>query len=150
MLGIDAWEVYFERLKRGENQWYFVMQTNDQERVERVIEFAEKTLPLKEIASGPSNSLGLGPEFQHHRALDFVLQELRRFPDKGWSLIRSGLQSPTVRNRNMAVQALAAWDRTVWPVEAEGLLNRAIEAEPKDETRAIMEKALAGKSLETK
>lgn len=148
VLGIDAWEVYFERLKRGEDQWYFVMQTNDHERVERVIKFAKETLPLNEIASGPSDSLGLGSEFQHHNALDFVLQELRRFPGKGWPLIRSGLQSPTVRNRNMAVQALATWDRTVWPVDAEGLLKRAIEAEPKDETRAIMEKALAGESLE--
>jgi hypothetical protein len=149
VLGIDAWEVYFERLKRREDQWYFVMQTNEHQRIERVIEFAEETLPLKEIASGPSDSLGLGPEFQHHSALGFVLQELRRFPGKGWPLIRSGLQSPTVRNRNMAVQALATWDRTLWPVEAETLLKRAIEAEPKDQTRAIMEKTLAGESLET-
>ncbi len=132
VLGIDAWELYFERLKRGEDQWYFVMQTNDHERVEKIITFAEETLPLKGIASGPSDSLGLGPEFQHHNALDFVLQELRRFPGKGWRLIRSGLQSPTVRNRNMAIQALAKWDRTLWPVETEALLRRAIEAEPKD------------------
>jgi hypothetical protein len=148
VLGIDAWEVYFERLKRGEDEWYFVMQTNDHVRVERVIEFAEETLPLEEIASGPSDSLGLGPEFQQHSALDFILQELRRFPGKGWPLIRSGLQSPTVRNRNMAVHALAAWDRTEWPVEAEALLKRALEAEPKDQTRALMQKTLAGESLE--
>lgn len=149
VLGIDAWEVYFERLKRGEDQWFFVMQTKDAERAERVIRFAEATLPLKEIASGPSESLGLGPEFQKHSALDFVLQELRRFPGKGWTLIKAGLQSPTVRNRNMAIQALAAWERTAWPAEAQALLTHAIELEPRDDTRAIMIKALAGKSDES-
>lgn len=148
-LGIDTWDIYLERLKRGEDQWYFVMQTNDHERIDKVVQFAEETLPLKEIASGPSDSLGLGPEFQHHSALDFVLQDLRRFPGKGWPLIRAGLQSPVVRNRNMAVQALAAWNRTAWPVEGEALLKGAIAAEPKDETRAIMIKALAGESDET-
>lgn len=148
LFGIDAWEVYFERLKRGEDQWFFVMQTKDDERADRVIAFAEETLPLNEIASGPSESLGLGPKFQLHNALDCVLQELRRFPGRGWTLIRAGLQSPTVRNRNMAIQALAAWDRTGWPAEAEQLLRRAIEAEPKDDTRALMIKALKSESDE--
>ncbi|HKE58984.1 MAG TPA: hypothetical protein VKB46_19875, partial [Pyrinomonadaceae bacterium] len=146
MLDIDAWDVYFERLKRGEDLWYFVMQTNDSDRFDRGIRFAEETLPLKDIASGPSDSVGLGPEFRHHSALDCVLQELRRFPGKGWTLIRAGLQSPTVRNRNMAVQALQAWDRTAWPTEAESLLTSAIEVEPKDDTRALMVNALDGES----
>jgi len=115
--------------------------------VQQVMEFAEETLPLNEIASGPSDSPGLGPEFQHHSALDFVLQELRRFPGKGWRLIQTGMQSPTVRNRNNAVQALARWDRTSWPADAEALLRRAIEAEPNDQTRAIMGKVLAGEFL---
>jgi hypothetical protein len=149
-MGIDAWEVFFERLKRGEDQWYFVMQTNDHERVRQVTEFAEETLPLEEIASGPSDSPGLGPEFHHHSALDFVLQELRRFPGEGWRLIQAGLQSPTVRNRNMAVQALATWDRTLWPAEAKALLRHAIAVEPNDQTRALMEKVLAGEVLEAK
>jgi len=148
-LDIDAWDVYFERLKSGEDLWYFVMQTKDHDRVDRVIKFAEETLPLEKIASGPSQSLGLGPEFQHHSALDFVLQELRRFPAKGWPLIRAGLQSPKVRNRNLAVVALQAWERTAWPIEAEPLLKHAIEVEPEDETRAIMIKALAAESHKT-
>lgn len=149
LLSIDAWDVYFERLKRGEDRWHFTVQTNDPERIDRVIKFAEETLPLQRIASGPADSIGVGPDFRHHNALDFLLQDLRRFPGKGWALIQAGLQSPTVRNRNMAVQALAAWDRTAWPVEAEQLLKRAIELEPKDATRAMMVKALAGESLET-
>jgi hypothetical protein len=50
----------------------------------------------------------------------------------------------------MAVQALAAWDRTDWPVEAEPMLKQAIELEPNDDTRATMIKALADESHETK
>ena len=145
VLGIDAWDVYFERLKRGEpHLWYHVMKTGNPDRVAQVIDYAEKTLPLQDLASGPSASIGLGPEFEAHSALDALLQELRRFPGLGWSLIRTGLQSSTVRNRNMAVMALRAWDRTTWPADAEPLLKRALQAEPVDDTRALMAKVLAG------
>jgi len=144
-LGLDIWDVHFERLKRGgTNLWYHVMKTDDPDRVARVIELAEKTLPLHELASGPSTSLGLGPEFEAHSALDVVVQELRRFPGLGWSLIRVGLQNATIRNRIMAAKALQAWDRTTWPAEAEALLKRALQAEPNDDTRALMAKVLAG------
>lgn len=148
-LDVDVWDVYFDRLQRGEDQWYFVMQTDDTARVDLIIEFAERTLPLDEIASGPSDLLGLGPEFKDYTALDAVLQELRRFPGKGWMLIRTGLQSPTIRNRNMAVMALAAWDRTTWPTDAEALLKRAIEVEPADQTRELMIKTLEGEMDES-
>jgi hypothetical protein len=142
LLGVDVWDIHFERLQRGEDCWFSVMQTDDPDRIERVITFAEETLPLNEIASGPSESLGLGPEFKHHSALDSVLQELRRFPGKGWPLIQAGLQSPTVRNRNMAVEALKTWDRPYWHPEAEPLLRRAIQSEPSNQIRATMMKVL--------
>ena len=142
LFSIDTWEVYYDRLLRGEDQWFFVMQTNDPSRIDRVVSLAEQRLPLQEIATGPSNELGLGPAFQAHAALDWVLQDLRRFPGKGWSLIRTGLQSPVTRNRNMAVTALAAWGRTSWPADAELTLRRALKAEPNDQTGQMMRKAL--------
>jgi hypothetical protein len=145
--GIDTWDVYFHRLQRGEEDWYFVMQTNDPHRVDRVVELAESRLPLDEIASGASDELGLGPEFKFHSALDFVLQDLRRFPGRGWRLIRAGLQSPVTRNRNMAVRALAVWDRQAWPPETELLLRQAVKAEPNEDTRRDMQKILAGEPL---
>lgn len=146
-LGIDIWENYFERLKRGEDQWYFAMQSDDQERIDRVVQLAEQTLPLDELASGPSDSLGLGPEFTHHNALNFVLQELVRFPGTGWKLIKTGLRSPVVRNRNMAVRALAAWDRAALPTEAEAVLTLAIVEEPDDRIRETIRKVLAGEEI---
>lgn len=144
-LGIDTWDARFERLERGDpHDWYFVMQTDDRERIGRVVVLAEDRLPLEKIATGPADELGLGPEFDHHRALDFVLQDLRRFPGLGWPLIRTGLQSPVTRNRNMAVRALSAWNRQSWPSEAEPLLRTALEREPNEDTRESMRKMLAG------
>lgn len=147
LFGYDAWENYFERLKRGEDLWYFVMQSDDPERIDRVVQLAEQTLPLDDLASGPSTSLGLGPEFKHHSALDFVLQELPRFPGKSWLLIRTGLQSPVVRGRNMALRALAAWDRAAWPTDAEAILAQAIANEPIDDVREELRKVLAGEGF---
>lgn len=112
-----------------------------------MLELAETRLPLHDIASGASDELGLDPEFRFHSALDFVLQDLRRFPGKGWRLIRAGLQSPVTRNRNMAVRALAGWDREAWPAETELLLRQAVKAEPNDDTRRDMQKVLSGEPL---
>jgi hypothetical protein len=148
LFGTDTWDIYFQRAERGEDQWYFVMQTDDPIRIERVVSLAEERLPLKEIASGPSDELGLGPEFQAHSALDFVLQDLCRFPGKGWALIRTGLQSPVTRNRHMAVRALAAWDRTIWPAETELLLRQALKAELDEGVRESMRKVLESQPLQ--
>jgi hypothetical protein len=143
VIGVDAWDAYFERLERGEGDyWYFVMQTDDPERIDRVITLAQERLPLEQIATGPADELGLGPEFEHHSALDFVLQDLDRFPGKGWLLVRAGLRSSVVRNRNMAVRALAAWGKEAWPEGAETLLRAALENEPRQDTRDHMRRAL--------
>jgi len=148
VLEIDVWSFYFERLQHGEDMWYFVMQTDDPERIDRVVALAEERLPLERIASGPGEELGLGSDFRDHRALDFVLQDLRRFPGHGWLLVRAGLQSPVIRNRNMAVRALAAWDRSAWPPEAEFLLRSALAHEPYEPTRELLGKVIAGEPLD--
>ncbi|MGL6251986.1 MAG: hypothetical protein ACRC3F_13760 [Billgrantia desiderata] len=149
VLDIDIWEIYFERLERGESHhWYFVLQTDDPTRIDRVITLAEERLPLELIATGPADELGLGPVFQHHSALDFVLQALRHFPGRGWPLIRAGLQSPVTRNRNMAIRALSAWDKRLWPAETKLVLRTALEREPNGGTQEAMRKVLAGEELE--
>ena len=87
------------------------------------------------------------PGVRPHRALDWVLQDLRRFPGTGWPLIRAGLRSPVTRNRNMAVQALASWGRGAWPQDAELLVRQAARAEPREDTRAAMHALLEGRPL---
>ena len=148
LFGIDTWDVFFERVQRGENDWFFLMQTDDPIRIDRAVRLAEERLPLEDIATGPAHELGMGPAFQAHSSLDFVLHNLGPFPGKGWRLIRTALQSPVTRNRNIAVGVLGAWDRTSWPPEAELMLRHAMKAEPDEGIRESMRKVLAGESLD--
>jgi hypothetical protein len=136
-LGYDTFASHWRRLladPTGGN-WYGVMQQANADRIDGIVDFAVRTLPLDSIATGPTTSLGMGPEWASHRALDFVVQDLKRFPGKGWPLISCALQSPVTRNRNMAINALRACDRGMWPPAAEQLLARAYEQEPDDRVR---------------
>ncbi len=148
-IGLDTWDHHFGRLKSGKDDgWYYVMQTDDETRIDRVIALAVQTLPLDAIASGPAEEMGLGLEWSSHSHLDFVLQDLRRFPGKGWELIRTGVSSPVIRNRHMALRALSPWGRTNWPDGAERLLRDALPEEPDGDVRAEIETLLAGREIE--
>jgi hypothetical protein len=92
-------------------------------------------LPLDEIATGPADSLGLGEQYAAHSALDWILQDLKRFPGHGWEFIKVGLQSPVTRNRNMALNALLEWPRPSWPEQAPPLLARLRAMEPNQKLR---------------
>ena len=136
ILDIDTWDHQFARLEAGdEHAWYAVMQTDDPARIDRVVAHAERALPLEDIATGPAEELGFGPAWRSHGHLDVVLQDLRRFPGKGWPLLRAGLQSPVVRNRHMALRALSAWSRPAWPPDAESTLIQARDREPDPDVR---------------
>ncbi len=148
-LGIDTWDHQFARLESGiDDGWYFVMQTDDPARIDRVVALAEKTLPLDKIASGPAEEMGLGLEWANHSHLDFVLQDLRRFAGKGWPLIRTGVRSPVIRNRHMALKALSPWGMDKWPPDAKNLLEKAQKEEPDEDVRGEIETLLAGKEIE--
>jgi hypothetical protein len=148
VVGIDTWTEHFARLQAGDDHWYFVMQTDDPDRIDRVIALAEERIPLQEVATGPTKALGLGPQWAHHRNLDWVLQDLRRFPGKGWPLLRAGIRSPGVRNRHMALRAFSRWGRDRWPSDASELLATALADEPNDSVRSEVETVLAGNVIE--
>ncbi len=144
-LGISTWEIHFAKVRVAPLQstsWYRLITQTGEDQVDEVLSFAESALPLDRIASGPSESLGFGKKYEAHRALDWILQDLTRFPQRGWKLIRAGLQSPVVRNRNMALNALLRWPRAGWPDEAEWLLAKALRDEPNDKVKERLKKAL--------
>jgi hypothetical protein len=149
-LGIDTWDIHWRRLQQkpaDPGRWYHVMALCDEDHIGRVIEFAEANLDLGRIATGAADELGLGRGFEQHSCLDFILQELRRFPGRGATLIEAGLKSPVVRNRNMGVAALAAWPRGEWSGGLERVLERAAGCEPNEDVRERMNKALRGEPL---
>jgi hypothetical protein len=163
-LGIDTWEASFQRACRQhgrENDWYELMLTDDPERIDRVLELAEAALAPDSMADGPGMVLyriaGEAGEhaasepqldWQRHGAIDIIVQELRRFPGRGWPFVRAALGSPIVRNRNLAIRALAEWGMAAWPAEARDRLADAVAAEPDPEVKERLERLLRGEPIE--
>ncbi|MGB8661500.1 MAG: hypothetical protein WCD34_13835 [Candidatus Acidiferrum sp.] len=144
-LRMDTRDLHFARVRSApitSGSWYRLLQQTEESQIDEVVDFATRVLPLEKIATGPDNHLGLGPGYEAHGALDWLLQDLKRFPGRGWELIKAGLRSPVVRNRNMALQALLAWPRDRWPAETLGLLQQAVRAEPNEDLRGRFEKAI--------
>jgi hypothetical protein len=144
-LGISTREIHFDRVRAAPSKsssWYRLLQQTDETQIEEVLNFAARALPLEQIATGPTDSLGFGERYEAHRALDWILQDLKRFPELGWKFLRAGIQSPVTRNRNMALNALLEWPRTAWPDDAEWLLRGALQSEPNGNLRERLKKAL--------
>lgn len=150
---IDPWPFHWERLQKqpsAAGRWFHVMKGCNEGRIADVVSLAESSIPLGKIATGPAAELGLGPGFEAHSCLDFVLQDLGRFPGRGAFLIEAGLRSPVIRNRNVALRALSEWGRANWPATLISLLEVAREREPEIEVRRRFENLLAGRPLEEK
>jgi len=133
VLSIDTWELHFARVRANpltSSSWYRFMQQTNETRIDEVLTFAESVLPFERIETGPGDELGLGPNFQPHQALDWILQDLCRFPGRGWKMIKAGMRSPVVHNRNMAINALSAWDPKSWSSDMRAVVERAVDAEP--------------------
>ena len=63
-------------------------------------------------------------------------------------MLETGLKSPVIRNRNMALKALSEWEREKWPANMERLLAEARDREPDEQVRKRIENVLAGRPLE--
>jgi len=149
--GIDTWEQHRNRLLQDTDdsgRWYQVMSRCNHDRIDDTIALAEQHIDLEKIATGPADEMGLGPRWEAHQCLDFVVQELRKFPGIGARLIEASLRSPVVRNRNMAIAALAEWEEHHWTDSMRTALSMAADLEPDDGARKRMQNVLAGQPLE--
>ena len=150
-LGIDTWIYHWDRLQAdpiNSPHWYYVMRNANEDRIDEVISFATEKMPLDEIATGPGEEMGLGPDFQIHSCLDFILQELGKYPGKGEILISSGLSSPVIRNRNMALRALSAWRVEDRSEQLNRSLQEALKIEPVEDVKTSIQKVIDGESLQ--
>lgn len=137
-VGVDLWEATFTKLHATtlESHLYWrLLRTDDAGRLRSVIAFAEAHLPLAEIATGPADELGLGPAFKTHGCLDMVLQEMKREGVYSPALVATGLRSPVVRNRNMAINALEERPVGEWGAEVVRAVALAVVQEPCDDVR---------------
>jgi hypothetical protein len=125
-----------------ERAWQDLTAQADELTIDDVVDAAAESLPLAEIATGPASALATSPEYRAHACLDCVLSALARWPGRGWPLIRAGLSSPVVRNRNLSLSALERWGRPSWPPDAERRLEQAAGREPEVEVKRRIEALL--------
>ncbi|HEY2168466.1 MAG TPA: hypothetical protein VGJ30_02490 [Candidatus Angelobacter sp.] len=143
--GMDTWAIHFSRVHKDpmkSRSWFQLLQQTDNARIDELLSFVLSVLPLQDLATGPDTLVGLGPGYDADHVLDTVLQALQRFPGRGWPLIRTGLQNRTIRNRNMALNALLAWPRESWPADALAVLESAYEKEPQEDVKQRIAEAL--------
>ncbi len=145
VLGIEIWpqlyaELHTKPLDSG--LYYELMRTENKERIKKIVAFAEENLPLKDIATGPGIESGFGPDFKAHGCLDFILQDLDGHEGVGGKLILTGLKSTVIRNRNMALKALQAWNKSSWPEETIDILSELFKIEPDSNVRERIEDIL--------
>lgn len=148
-LGIDAWPYRLRRQRQGiGDDWWGLMQTDDPERVDQVLALARETLDLTLVGSGPTRSLGFGPDYAADSACDFIVQDLRRFPGLGVDFIELALRGRSIRLRNMGLAALEEWGHEHWPPGAEAWLHAAEEREPDPRVATNIANLLAGRTME--
>ena len=147
ILHIDIWEIVWQKLKNKPDEsslWYDVVNEVKPENVDDVIQFAIKVIPLKELATGPRDSLGWGTEFVKYQCLDYVITFLENYPAKGEPILLTALDSPVTRNRNMAIKVLHKWGRASWSESISHKLEQLSKIEPNSSTKENVLRVMNG------
>ncbi len=117
---------------------------------ETVFELFRQKLPLEEMKTEPTKSLGLGQEFRKQQYLESALQELKRYPLEYPEFVETALQSAPIRTRNLGIAVLEAWAcaketplAELMP-EMHSLLCRLREIEPDEMVKSRMERLING------
>ncbi|MFO7561721.1 MAG: hypothetical protein R6X02_03670 [Enhygromyxa sp.] len=148
LLDIDAWPHHLRRVQadpRRSPSWFRLLSTDDEPRFSQALELARELLPLDEIATGPADESGLGPEWDVHDTLLDVVQSLVDRPGRGLDLLDAALRSPVVRVRRGALLVLASWLRDhgdALSPEVRATLEAAAEREVDEELAADFAKVL--------
>jgi len=146
--GIDTFDIQVAKIRQDPlgGPWFRAWQQADHARAAFLVSLVRQLLPIHEIPTGPSDALGVGPNWRPHAALDWTLQALRNHVGVGPDLVLIGLESPVTRNRNMSLNVLKAWPRDSWPEGAAEIAERLAAADPKERTRAFAAEIVDGSS----
>lgn len=135
----DRTRTHLRNLPNDWNLWYSLVDGTDD--IDGVLLLAAELLPLAELVTGPSLEVGAGSERPEH-VLDLIVSRLDAHPGKGWPLIKVALSNSTIRNRNMALNALDAWTSEAVPDEAQVAIRDALPIEPDNRIRDRMRQLL--------
>ncbi len=111
-LGLPVRDFIIAQLKEhphSEQMWWELVRATDEEEMDEVLRLVPTLIDVDSLPALPGTELGLGSQFLLHRCVNLILQELQRFPGKGWFLIDKALHSEVVSNRLLALRALSAW-----------------------------------------
>lgn len=151
-LGLDFLDDILELLRTSFDSHFYLcgLLIHDPEYREKVFEIFQQSLPLEEMKTEPTKSLGLGQEFRMQQYLESLLQELKRYPLEYPEFVETGLQSAPVRTRHFGVAVLEAWvGARETPLEElmpemHGLLCRLREIEPDENVKGRMGRLIDG------
>ena len=77
--------------------------------IDELLDICDKEIDERRYPHKMGNSFGLGKKRDGMIDLDFIIQHLDRYPQKGIKLIKIAINSPITRWRNMAVRCLKEW-----------------------------------------
>lgn len=118
--------------------WQWLLHSGDRADVEQVAALAAELLPLGELASGPTEALGLSSEYDADMCLELVVRELGEHPGIGTDLLTVALANRVVRCRRAALTSLGQWPPEVRPAEAAEWIRAAAVRETNTELRGEM------------
>ncbi|AFU00758.1 hypothetical protein AW168_02575 [Nocardia brasiliensis] len=110
--------------------WQWAMRRAGDDTIDTMIELAEDVLPLAELASGPTEAVGLTAEYETDLALEIVVRELRDRPGKGPHLVSTALANRVSRCRRAALVTLRSWPPHARPADAASWIAAAAAREP--------------------
>jgi hypothetical protein len=103
----DIWNV----LKTDFEEKYYLCGylMRDAEYKEETLRIFRERLPLEEMKTSPTDSIGFGQKYKLQLQLESIVQQLHRYPLEGVEFVETALQSEPVTTRNCGMGALEAW-----------------------------------------
>jgi len=150
-LDIDISCTLWNRLEKfplDSTSWYDITTYIKHDTPQRLVDKAIGLIPIEELSTGPKDSMGVGPDWQKHQSLDYVITFLENYPTVGEEVIIAGLNSPVIRNRNMTLKTLQSWTSDNWSEKIITELKKLREIEPTEDTKADLVKLLNGEKIE--
>ncbi len=123
-VGIPLHDFLVEELRKHPleaRMWFRFVHEGDAARMGEALRLAREVLNFESIATGPGDESFAAPGHERHDCVNYLLQELRRFPGLGSDLVRASLRSPVTTNRSLALRVLKNWrpsDTTAEVIEA--------------------------------
>lgn len=113
-LKINLKEKVFELIKQKpfENYtfvWYLF--ESDESYAKKVVTLYESILPLKEMANGIDDLVGVGKEYELYSCLNYILQFLKDYPLLGETLVYYALNCPVISSRSLSISTIQEWSK---------------------------------------